>query len=242
MDNMTDTREIPTIALPGNVIMPMVGFGTWPMRGQKACVAVATALQTGYRHLDTATMYANEEEVGRAVRDSGLPRQDVFLTSKLRAGDAARENQRVRLAGAAGPPRRGAHPRGRGEQLLAGPDRRACRGHWRGPGGEPDPVEPAALRRGPAGRAAVARRGCRGVQPAEGHQPERPGADRDRLGARRHARAGCPAVAPGTRHRGHPEVRRPEVDRDEPGSVRLRARPRGGRADRRPGPLTARAG
>ena len=88
---MTDTREIPTIALPGDVIMPMVGFGTWPMRGDKACVAVATALETGYRHLDTATMYANEEEVGRAVRDSGLARQDVFLTSKLRAGDAGKE-------------------------------------------------------------------------------------------------------------------------------------------------------
>jgi 2,5-diketo-D-gluconate reductase A len=91
MGSMTDTREIPTIALPGNVIMPMVGFGTWPMRGSKACVAVATALEAGYRHLDTATMYANEEEVGRAVRDSGLARQDVFLTSKLRAGDAGRE-------------------------------------------------------------------------------------------------------------------------------------------------------
>src|ERR1700728_3918387 len=91
MDNMTDTREIPTIALPGNVIMPMVGFGTWPMRGQKARDAVAAALRAGYRHLDTATMYGNEEEVGRAVHDSGLPRQDVFLTSKLRAGDAGRE-------------------------------------------------------------------------------------------------------------------------------------------------------
>jgi len=88
---MTDTREIPTIALPGNVIMPMVGFGTWPMRGSKACVAVAAALEAGYRHIDTATMYANEEEVGRAVRDSGLARQDVFLTSKLRASDAGRE-------------------------------------------------------------------------------------------------------------------------------------------------------
>lgn len=98
MGNMTDTREIPTIALPGNVIMPMVGFGTWPMRGQKACVAVTTALQTGYRHLDTATMYANEEEVGRAVRDSGLPRQDVFLTSKLRAGDAGRERAELTLS------------------------------------------------------------------------------------------------------------------------------------------------
>ena len=88
---MTDTREIPTIALPGNVIMPMVGFGTWPMRGQRASDAVAAALQAGYRHVDTATMYGNEEEVGRAVHDSVLPRQDVFLTSKLRAGDAGRE-------------------------------------------------------------------------------------------------------------------------------------------------------
>jgi 2,5-diketo-D-gluconate reductase A len=91
MGNMTDTREIPTIALPGNVMMPMVGFGTWPIRGRKACEAVAAALGAGYRHVDTATMYGNEEEVGRAVRDSGLPRQDVFLTSKLRAGDAGRE-------------------------------------------------------------------------------------------------------------------------------------------------------
>jgi 2,5-diketo-D-gluconate reductase A len=91
MGNMTDTREIPTVTLPGDVIMPMVGFGTWPMRGHKACEAVTTALQAGYRHVDTATMYANEEEVGRAVRGSGLPRQDVFLTSKLRASDAGRE-------------------------------------------------------------------------------------------------------------------------------------------------------
>lgn len=91
MGNMADTREIPTVTLPGNVIMPMVGFGTWPMRGQKASDAVAAALRAGYRHLDTATMYGNEEDVGRALQDSGLPRQDVFLTSKLRAGDAGRE-------------------------------------------------------------------------------------------------------------------------------------------------------
>ncbi len=91
MGSMTDTREIPTIALPGNVIMPMVGFGTWPMRGQKACEAAAAALQAGYRHVDTATMYGNEEEVGRAMHDSGLPRQDVFLASKLRPADAGRE-------------------------------------------------------------------------------------------------------------------------------------------------------
>jgi 2,5-diketo-D-gluconate reductase A len=91
MGSMTDTREIPTVTLPGNVIMPMVGFGTWPMRGNKAREAVAKALQAGYRHLDTATMYANEEQVGLAVRDSGLPREEVFLTSKLRPSEAGRE-------------------------------------------------------------------------------------------------------------------------------------------------------
>jgi len=90
---MADSREVPTVTLAGGVAMPMVGFGTWPMRGHKACEAVLTALQAGYRHVDTATMYANEAEVGRAVRESGVPRQEVFLTSKLRASDAGRERE-----------------------------------------------------------------------------------------------------------------------------------------------------
>jgi 2,5-diketo-D-gluconate reductase A len=87
---MTDPSEIPAVTLAGDVTMPMVGFGTWPMRGHQACEAVLSALQAGYRHVDTATMYANESEVGHALRDSGLPRQDVFLTTKLRAADAGR--------------------------------------------------------------------------------------------------------------------------------------------------------
>ena len=91
MGTMTDPREVPTVTLPGDVTMPMVGFGTWPMRGHKACEAVLSALQAGYRHVDTATMYANEGDVGHALRDSELPRQEVFLTSKLRASDAGRE-------------------------------------------------------------------------------------------------------------------------------------------------------
>jgi 2,5-diketo-D-gluconate reductase A len=90
---MTVPTEVPTVTLAGDVTMPMVGFGTWPMKGHQACEAVLTALRTGYRHVDTATMYANESEVGHAVRDSGLPRQDVFLASKLRASDAGRERQ-----------------------------------------------------------------------------------------------------------------------------------------------------
>ena len=90
---MTVPTEIPTVTLAGDVTMPMVGFGTWPMKGHQACEAVLSALRAGSRHVDTATMYANESEVGHALRDSGLPRQDVFLTSKLRATDAGLERE-----------------------------------------------------------------------------------------------------------------------------------------------------
>ena len=90
---MTEAREVPVVTLAGGVAMPMVGFGTWPLRARKACEAVLHAVQAGYRHIDTATMYANEAEVGHALRDSGLPRQELFLTTKLRARDAGREQK-----------------------------------------------------------------------------------------------------------------------------------------------------
>lgn len=68
----------------------MVGFGTWQLRGRQAREAVRAALAAGYRHLDTATMYGNEAEVGRAIADSGLDRTELFVTTKIRAGDAGR--------------------------------------------------------------------------------------------------------------------------------------------------------
>jgi diketogulonate reductase-like aldo/keto reductase len=67
---------------PG-VSMPLLGFGTWEMRGRTAEEAVACALDVGYRHLDTARMYGNEAEVGRALAASGLSREDVFVTTKM---------------------------------------------------------------------------------------------------------------------------------------------------------------
>jgi len=84
---------IPSVSLGGAVAMPLLGFGTWQIRGDAAYQAVRAALAAGYRHLDTATMYGNEAEVGRALRDSGVPRDDVFVTTKLppdRAGRARR--------------------------------------------------------------------------------------------------------------------------------------------------------
>jgi len=71
--------------------MPLLGFGTWQLRGDAAYEAVRDALEAGYRHLDTATMYGNEAEVGRALADSGVPREEVFLTTKLPPERAGRE-------------------------------------------------------------------------------------------------------------------------------------------------------
>lgn len=88
---MAEHREVPGVALASGVVMPLIGFGTWQLRGSQAYRAVRTALDCGYRHIDTATMYRNEQEVGRALRDSGLDRKDVFVTTKLPAGASGRE-------------------------------------------------------------------------------------------------------------------------------------------------------
>jgi 2,5-diketo-D-gluconate reductase A len=87
---MTSADDVPLVKLPGGGQLPMVGFGTWRLRGRAAHAAVLSALSAGYRHLDSATMYANEAEVGQALRDSGLPRADVFVTTKIRSTDAGR--------------------------------------------------------------------------------------------------------------------------------------------------------
>lgn len=86
-------HQQPAVTLADGFDMPLVGFGTWQLRGDDAYRATRHALEVGYRHLDTATMYGNEKEVGRALRDSGLPREDVFVATKLRPGDAGRERQ-----------------------------------------------------------------------------------------------------------------------------------------------------
>jgi diketogulonate reductase-like aldo/keto reductase len=75
-----------TFTLSNHVKMPKVGFGTWQITDTaQAYDATAAALACGYRHIDTARVYGNEESVGRAIRDSGLPRTEVFITSKLPA-------------------------------------------------------------------------------------------------------------------------------------------------------------
>jgi 2,5-diketo-D-gluconate reductase A len=82
--------DIPAVDLGGGAVMPMVGFGTWQLGGRRGYEAIRYALDIGYRHIDTATMYRNEHEVGQAIRDSGLDRGQVFVTTKLLPGSAGR--------------------------------------------------------------------------------------------------------------------------------------------------------
>jgi 2,5-diketo-D-gluconate reductase A len=90
---MTSDHDRPAARLDPGGAMPLVGLGTWQMRGARCQAAVRAALEVGYRHIDTATMYGNEREVGRAVRDSGVPREQVFVTTKLPPGAAGRERR-----------------------------------------------------------------------------------------------------------------------------------------------------
>ncbi len=85
------TPQTNTSALPSGADMPLLGFGTWQLTGTEAREATAWALEAGYRHLDTATMYGNELEVGAALAGSGADRKDVFVTTKLPPGKAGQE-------------------------------------------------------------------------------------------------------------------------------------------------------
>jgi 2,5-diketo-D-gluconate reductase B len=67
----------------GRCNVPALGFGTWQLEGNEAYEAVRAALEVGYRHIDTAQVYGNEEEIGRALADSEVAREDVFLTPQV---------------------------------------------------------------------------------------------------------------------------------------------------------------
>ncbi|WP_031512313.1 aldo/keto reductase [Streptomyces sp. NRRL F-5123] len=78
--------HIPSLTLSNGTSIPQLGFGVFQIPPDDTRQAVLTALESGYRHIDTAEMYGNEKEVGTAVRESGLARGDVFVTSKLNNG------------------------------------------------------------------------------------------------------------------------------------------------------------
>ena len=87
-----------SVTLRGGVEMPLLGLGTWQLTGRKAYDATRDALAAGYRHIDTATMYGNEAEIGRAVRESGIPRDDIFITTKVQAERTGRERETIKAS------------------------------------------------------------------------------------------------------------------------------------------------
>lgn len=71
--------------------IPVLGFGTYPLRGEEAIKAVSMAVEAGFRHIDTAQMYGNEKDVGRALQGSGLARKDLFVVTKVDPGKVSEE-------------------------------------------------------------------------------------------------------------------------------------------------------
>jgi 2,5-diketo-D-gluconate reductase A len=93
-----DAPRLPgdTVTLTNGARMPLLGFGTWQIKGEDAVRATAAALETGYRHLDTATVYGNEGEVGEALATGGVRREEVFVTTKCPPARAGREIETLR--------------------------------------------------------------------------------------------------------------------------------------------------
>ena len=83
---------IPTVTLNNGIEMPRIGYGVFRMKGPEECEeAVVQAIQSGYRLIDTAAAYENEEAVGRAIRRCGVPREELFITTKLWITDTSYE-------------------------------------------------------------------------------------------------------------------------------------------------------
>jgi len=77
------TALAPTLTLLHGATIPVLGLGTWPLRGADAAAAVRTAIEAGYRLVDTAENYRNEDGVGQGIRDSGIDRSEIFITTKF---------------------------------------------------------------------------------------------------------------------------------------------------------------
>jgi 2,5-diketo-D-gluconate reductase A len=80
--------SVPPITLKDGNTIPQLGFGVFQIKPDQTAAAVRSALDVGYRHIDTAEMYGNENQVGQGIRDAGLDRREVFITTKLPPGNA----------------------------------------------------------------------------------------------------------------------------------------------------------
>ncbi len=87
--------EVPTVKLSNEKEMPILGFGVFQMSDEETETSVLKAIEAGYRLIDTATSYGNEEAVGRAIAKSGVPRDELFITSKLWIADMSEEKAKA---------------------------------------------------------------------------------------------------------------------------------------------------
>jgi 2,5-diketo-D-gluconate reductase A len=87
--------QVPSVRLNNGIEMPILGFGVFQIPPDETEQAVATALDVGYRHIDTAASYRNEDAVGRAIRGSGIARDELFITTKLWIQDPGESNTRA---------------------------------------------------------------------------------------------------------------------------------------------------
>ena len=90
---MTTDYSQPAAQLRNGPAMPLLGFGTWQIPDSEATAATTAALEAGYRHIDTATGYRNEAGIGRALATAGLPRESIFVTTKMPPDHVGRERQ-----------------------------------------------------------------------------------------------------------------------------------------------------
>ncbi len=92
MTSTTSTPAVPDTALNDGTTIPQLGFGVFQVPQEQTYQVVTTALQAGYRHIDTAKAYRNEAGVGRAIANSGIPREQLYVTTKLWNGDQGYES------------------------------------------------------------------------------------------------------------------------------------------------------
>ncbi len=191
--------------------MPMLGLGVWQVPDGPECVnSVRWALELGYRHIDTAQAYGNEKSVGRALRESGVPREDIFITTKFHPGrrDPVAEAEKS-LETAGRRPGRSLHRAlapGRTHRAWPGMERALERGYTRSigvsnfsvgvleeiiaaatrdAGRQPGAVQPLRVPPGAARRVPAPPRRAGGVQPTrrpDATSPTRPCAASQRIG------------------------------------------------------------
>ena len=95
---MNSDTTSPNVLLNDGISIPQLGFGVWQVPAHRAAAAVGAALEAGYRHVDTAAAYGNEEGVGVALRDSGISRDELFVTTKLWNADHGFDSAKAALA------------------------------------------------------------------------------------------------------------------------------------------------